>query len=231
MRQVGQIVARLKHGQPLELRHANPYLQEALELENIVYTVEELEAKKGVQLFPNSQPMVLEIGCYMGKTVLELADKNPNLNVLGLDITYKRTVKSGRKIKRLGIENARIGICDARHFITVVPERSFAGVCVFFPDPWKKLKRRKHRLLNEEFLSSLSKIVTHDGFFWFKTDDLEYFEEASKFALQNGWKLEEPKSTEPQELTPSVYKTAFEQLFESKNLPTYGAIFRNGGAL
>lgn len=225
MKQVGNIVAQLKQGVPPALRHQNPYLKEAVELEGVVFTPAELAEKK-LQIFPTSAPVVLEIGCYMGKTVLELAAANPELNVIGLDITYKRSAKSGRKIARENLNNARIGICDGRYFVSVVPESSLEGTCVFFPDPWKKLKQRKNRLLTEEFLNALRAKTAPGGFFWFKTDDLQYFEEAVEHAKMSGWRVSE-EGLVPNGVKGERYQTAFEKLFEQKGEPHYQIIFRN----
>ena len=100
MRKVGTIIDNLRSGEKAPDRHENPYLTEALQLSDFLYTQNELQ-----NIFPNlftemQKPIVLEVGCYMGKNVIEFAAQNPQINFLGIDITYKRVVKSTRKLKR-----------------------------------------------------------------------------------------------------------------------------------
>ena len=52
-----------------------------------------------------------------------------------------------------------------------------------FPRPLGKKKRQvKNRLLNKEFLISLSKVLKKDAFFWFKTDHKPYFDQVVEAA-------------------------------------------------
>lgn len=223
MKQVGSIVERMKQGEIGPARHDNPYLAETLELAGIIHTGTELKSSFP-QIFPDpTRPCVLEIGCYMGKTVLDFAQANPQINILGLDITYKRVAKAGRKIKLDGLVNARIGICDGQGFLNAIPAHSLQGVMVFFPDPWPKKKQRKNRLLNREFFESLKSKLAPGGFFWFKTDHAEYFESAMNCALQSAWKVS-PHESCPAAIAQQAYITVFERLFLEKSLPTYHAV-------
>ncbi|MCA2959122.1 MAG: tRNA (guanosine(46)-N7)-methyltransferase TrmB [Silvanigrellales bacterium] len=225
MKTVGGLIELLKKGESTPERHHNPYLSEALEFSDVLFSGDELLAQFPNLFAENGKPLLLEIGCYLGKNVLEFADKNPGLNVLGVDITYKRVVKSARKIKSENLGNARIGICDARRLVSVVPDGSLAGVCVFFPDPWPKKRHIKNRLLNEEFLPLLRQKLSPNGFFWFKTDSERYFTDVLSLVDPKVWSTSPPDEV-PSELFPDAYVTVFEQLFLTKKLPVYRRVFR-----
>jgi tRNA (guanine-N7-)-methyltransferase len=225
MKTVGGLIERLKRGESTPDRHHNPYLAEALSLEGVLYSAEEL-----LERFPHvfatcDKPLLLEIGCYLGKNVLEFARANPGYNVLGVDITYKRVVKSARKIVADGLGNARIGICEARRLLEAVPDGSLGGVCVFFPDPWPKKRHVKNRLLNEEFLALLRLKLAPGGFFWFKTDSGRYFEEVMERIDPGVWSISQADAV-PAELAPEPYVTVFEQLFLAKGLPIHRRVYR-----
>ena len=137
----GHYLIRLRNNETVKFNPYNQYLLLARQLTGLLYTRPELQAS-----FPNifqdpSLPVVMEIGCFMGYTVLELAGRNPDLNILGVDIKYKRVVKSCNKIKRAGLCNAAIAIGDARELLTVIPDRSLYGILAFFPDPWRRRRR------------------------------------------------------------------------------------------
>ena len=102
----------------------NPYMFEAVKLQGLLYTIPELE-REFPDIFENpALPLVLEVGCYMGHTVMELAEHNPGINVLGLDIKYKRVVKSVRKIERSRLPNAKIALCDVMELLPILKEHS-----------------------------------------------------------------------------------------------------------
>lgn len=225
MRQAGLLVERMKNGQAAPDKHFNPYLHEALDYQGVLLTGAEWQESRA-QTFPrHDRPLLVEVGCYMGKNVLEFAQHNPNWNVLGIDITYKRTVKAARKIRSLGLDNAKILISDARAALSHLPNHSLDGLCVFFPDPWPKKKQRKNRLLQEPFLELLeAKLKPESGFFWFKTDSEDYFDSVRALTSQRNWTESAPDVLPPQ-LEPLPYTTVFEALFVGKNLPIYRRIF------
>lgn len=232
MRQFGTIIDNLKQGKQLPTSHENPYLVQSLDVSGFLLTQQELIQSKKEHLFPKSptNPIVLEIGCYMGKTIIELSQANPDVNFLGLDITYKRVVKSAKKLKSNSIENGKIAICDGRYFLEhIADEQSLSGICVFFPDPWPKKKQKKHRLLNQEFISMAHKKLKKNGFFWFKTDSQDYFFSAQEVLLNSGFVPDDTEDctplTQPRNIAGGPYETAFQKLFQSKHVPFYQRVF------
>jgi tRNA (guanine-N7-)-methyltransferase len=224
VKQIGGIIERMRAGSAAPDRHANPYLNAALQLEKVLLTSDEVKANFPSYFENTTLPVVLEIGCYLGKSVLEFSQANPQLNILGLDITYKRVVKSAKKIKLLNLENARIGICEGKDFLKGLKSNSLLGVCLFFPDPWPKKKQAKNRLVQTEFFEILHDKLCANGFFWFKTDSESYFNEAIENIPLQKFGLDTTHT--PLEFMESSYVTSFEELFISKNLPIYRKILR-----
>jgi tRNA (guanine-N7-)-methyltransferase len=215
----------MKDGQVAPDKHFNPYLHEALEHEGILLTASEWQEGEASPFCDPQKPLLIEVGCYMGKNVLEFAQNNPDWNVLGIDITYKRTVKAARKIKNLGLTNAKILISDARLALAQIPDESLSGLCVFFPDPWPKKKQKKNRLLQEPFLKLLAKKLSpQNGFFWFKTDSADYFESVQELIRAQKWS-ESAADVIPESLAPLPYTTVFEALFQGKSLPIYRRVY------
>lgn len=233
MRKLGTLIDTLKQGGHLPGRHENPYLQEALHLNHFLYTQQELETaeKNALAQCAATHPVVLEIGCYMGKTIVEMAQANPDTFFFGIDITYKRVVKTARKIKNLGLPNAKIAICEGKTFLNrCVPNGSLAGVCVFFPDPWIKDKAGKHRLLSAEFIETLTQKLSPNGFFWLKTDNEPYFQHADALFKQFRFHKQESHSDifpRPESLQGGPYETVFQNIFASQNISFFEGIYLN----
>jgi len=194
---------------------------EAVKLQGLLYTIPELK-REFPHIFENpALPLVLEVGCYMGHTVMELAENNPGINVLGLDIKYKRVVKSARKIKHARLVNAKIALGDVMDVLPILPEHSLYGMLVFFPDPWIKGRHEKHRYLKDNFFSLASSRLAEKGFIWLKTDHKKYFDEIIAAAKQHNFS---EISHLPGKIAQREYRTLFENTFTKKKIPYYQVI-------
>lgn len=227
----GHYLIRLRNNETVKFNPYNQYLLLAKQLTGLLYTGPELRA-----LFPNifqdpSLPVVMEIGCYMGYTVLELAGRNPDLNILGVDIKYKRVVKSCNKIKRAGLRNAAIAIGDARELLAIIPDRSLFGILAFFPDPWRRQKHEKHRFLNDHFFETVSNKLTAKGFIWVKTDSKPYVDEITEKVKKYDFIITEELSLDrDRPLIGEDHRTFFEQLFTQMRQPIYQLFIIKKGA-
>lgn len=216
----GNLLIRLRNGEPVDVAPYNLYLHQAVHLTGLLYTLPELE-----NTFPRifeepSKPTLMEIGCYMGETVAEVAKRNPEFNILGVDIKYKRVVKSCNRIKREKLTNAKIAMADARELIAIIPDRSLFGILAFFPDPWQKRRHEKNRFLDDSFFETASRKLKENGFIWIKTDNRVYFEEVMGRVRKFDYRLTD-KLPLPRPLVGEKYRTFFEQLFQRKKKPIY----------
>jgi tRNA (guanine-N7-)-methyltransferase len=217
----GSWLIRLREGVTCMRVPHNLYMFEAVKLRGLLYTLPELE-REFPNIFENpAQPLVLEVGCYMGHTVIELAEHNPGINVLGLDIKYKRVVKSVRKIKKAKLTNAKIALCNVMGLLPILPEHSVYGMFIFFPDPWIKDRHKKHRYLKEHFFSLASSRLAEGGFIWLKTDQENYFDEITAAAKQYNFSV---LDCLPGKIAQREYRTLFENMFIEKNTPYYQVI-------
>jgi tRNA (guanine-N7-)-methyltransferase len=225
MRKLGTIIDRLKQGGSAPTRHENPYLMKALDLSSYLMTASEVESQSFPFFEDPRQGLILEIGCYLGKNILEFSQQNQNFNFIGLDITYKRGVKAAQKLKLNQISNAKIALCDGLTFLKEdIPDRSLQGVCVFFPDPWPKDRHAKNRLLKQDFVEVLKQKLSPNGFFWFKTDAQTYFETSDALLIENGF-LVESMGKQPKLIQGGPYETAFQKLFREKGIPYYEKVY------
>ena len=111
----------------------------------------------------------------------------------------------------------------AEHFPKYFQERKIDNVYVNFPDPWSKKKWKKHRLLSDEFLQSISKSLVNSGAFLYKTDHREYFEATLKLLQQASYFDLTAYSFDlyNSEYLSGNIKTEFEKLFLSKGQPIH----------
>jgi tRNA (guanine-N7-)-methyltransferase len=140
-------------------------------------------------LFANDRPLALEIGCGVGDFIAQMAALHPDLNFIALDFYNKGCIKTCKRLDKAGLNNVRVLRAEARSFIEacILPE-SLQAVIINCPDPWPKLRHRKRRLVNANFLSYLSGFMKSGADFYFATDFEDYgLDVASFMAEQHGF--------------------------------------------
>ena len=120
--------------------------------------------------FGRPAPLHLEIGCGNGFFLAGLAQQRPDVNLLGIEIRYKRTVLCARKIANAGITNARIARYHAAYLDDLFEPGSLHAIYVNHPDPWSKARHEKNRLISRWFLEDVARLLAPGGVFRLKSD-------------------------------------------------------------
>jgi len=107
--------------------------------------------------FGRKAPLVLEIGFGMGDATATIAAARPEIDFLGIEVHPPGVGALLKRIGELGLANLRIVQHDAVEVLEqMVAPASLAGVHVFFPDPWQKLRHHKRRLVQPGFVRLLA---------------------------------------------------------------------------
>jgi len=173
-------------------------------------------------LFPVTRPLVIELGCGDGSFLLSHAKANPDVNFIGVERLLGRIKKIDRKGRRLGLLNLRGVRIESGYFLEyLLPRHSAESLHVYFPDPWPKMKHRRHRFINDHFPTLASQVLKPRGTIFLRTDDENYFAQMLQvFALDQRYKrIETPSSL-------LALKTDFETEFNARGIPTRHAAFQ-----
>ena len=134
---------------------------------------------------------ILEIGFGAGEHVRDLARENPDKIIIGAEpfmngVASLLSAITDKNSNRVLDEyrNIRIWADDVRDFLRATDSK-FEQIWILHPDPWPKARHEKRRLLNAEFLNTLSQYLSPDGEIIIGTDHWEYFD----------WILEQIKFT------------------------------------
>lgn len=140
-------------------------------------------------VFGNDNPLALEIGCGVGDFIVQMAALHPDINFIALDFYNKGCIKTCKRIEKAGLANVRVLRAEARSFITAcIAAASLHTVIINCPDPWPKLRHRKRRLVNSEFVEFLSGFMVPDADFYFATDFVDYGLDVAEFmSVQSGF--------------------------------------------
>lgn len=100
--------------------------------------------------------MALDVGFGGGRFTLELAQRHPEWNVLGLEIRDHLVEELQAQAEAANLRNLHAMVANANlHFDTLVPDASLAFVAVNFPDPWYKKRHQKRRVVRNDWIEGM----------------------------------------------------------------------------
>ena len=159
----------------------------------------EENAGKWMQAFKKEQPLYLEIGCGKGGFAGQLALKNPDKNIIALDIKVdmlgvgRRTIvnlfedagKTQDDITNLLLVKYNVAMLDKIITADDKIDRLFINFC----NPWPRAKHKKRRLTYYKKLEMYKTFLKPDSEIRFKTDDDELFDESLEYFEQSGYEI------------------------------------------
>ena len=97
-------------------------------------------------VFGRQAPRILEIGFGMGEATARIAQARPDLDFLAIEVYPAGVGALLRRLEGEAIGNVRVIEHDAVEVLRdMITPGTLAGVHVFFPDPWPKVRHHKRR--------------------------------------------------------------------------------------
>ena len=128
--------------------------------------------------FGRNAPQVLEIGFGMGDASAAIAQALPGTDFIGVEVHTPGVGALLKQIGERGLTNLRLIQHDAVDVLEqMIEPASLAGVHVFFPDPWHKLKHNKRRLIQPAFVQLLVSRLAPASYLHCATDWQPYAEQ------------------------------------------------------
>lgn len=129
------------------------------------------------QLFGSKAPLVVEIGFGNGEATWQMAQRQPDHHFIGIEVHPPGVGSLLQRLDEHRLTNVRIFMGDAVPFLRDrIPDRSLAGVRIFFPDPWPKKRHHKRRIVQADFAALLAEKLTPGGVLHLATDWEPYAE-------------------------------------------------------
>ena len=184
------------------------------------------ESLDAADLFERPAPAVIEVGSGKGMFLVAAAQKDPGRNYLGIEIAGKYARYAASRLVRREVTNARVISGDALAVFRKLPADTIAEVHVYFPDPWWKKRHRKRRVLNEQFLVDVQRVLQPGGRLHFWTDVKEYFD-ATLELIAEVTSLAGPRDVAERPSEHDLdYHTNFERRTRKSGRAVYRAEFR-----
>lgn len=130
-----------------------------------------------VEIFGNANPVVLEIGFGMGKSLVEMARQNPDRNYIGIEVHTPGVGACIAYAVEQGVKNLRVICHDATEILRdSIGDHTLGGLQLYFPDPWQKAKHHKRRIVQPAFVERVLQKLATGGFIHMATDWENYAE-------------------------------------------------------
>jgi len=191
-------------------------------MDNLIYQLPTiLEPLKLAALFPQAQPLEVELGCGDASFLIEYARRRPASNFIGVERLLGRLQKLDRKGRRAGLHNVRGIRIESSYFLRyLLPPQAATALHIYFPDPWPKKKHHRHRLINEHFPALARAALAPGGCVFLRTDDADYFAQMNEVF---GAAREFAAADTPPSL--AEITTDFEREFNARGIPTFRAAY------
>ena len=135
------------------------------------YVILEPEAAKGKwhQIFGNDNPIHIEVGSGKGAFITGMAQQNPDINYIGIDIQLSVLSYALDKVLASGVENVKLLRVDG------------SALTNYFEDGevdmmYLKSRHEKRRLTYKTVLDTYKQILPKNGEIHLKTDNRGFFE-------------------------------------------------------
>jgi tRNA (guanine-N7-)-methyltransferase len=190
-----------------------PWAIDYLESNDHIVDVNNTYSKKIKEFFSTAQPIHIEVGTGMGTFITTLAQNNPGINYVGIEIDKNVLIRVTEKVLELGLTNVRLLLLDANKLMEYFNENEVDKVYLNFSDPWPKTRHAKRRLTHSNFLSSYKMLLKEQSIVEFKTDNKGLFEFSLMSMNAYGMKFEnlnlDVHDDEPKENIRTEYEEKF----------------------
>lgn len=162
-------------------------------IESSSYVIDKPEDLKGKwkDHFGNNNPIHIEVGMGKGKFIIENAERNPNINYIGIEKFSSVLVRAIEKLdeREDEVNNLLFIRFDAEYINNIFEKDEVERIYLNFSDPWPKARHAKRRLTSKEFLARYDQFLVESGEIIFKTDNKDLFDFSLEQVKEADWKL------------------------------------------
>jgi len=133
--------------------------------------------------FKNDNPIVLELGCGKGEYTTGLAEINPNINYIGMDIKGARIYKGAKTVIEKNLNNVSFIRSSIEPIQSFFSENEISEIWLTFSDP--QPNKPKKRLSSSIFLNKYRSFLKPNAIIHLKTDSILLYEYTTSLVEKN----------------------------------------------
>lgn len=166
----------------------------------------------------------LEIGFGNGEFLVKMAEKFKDELFFGIEYQKKYFYKALKRADVCNVKNVRLFCSEAKstlHFL--FPDNFFDKIHINFPDPWPKKRHAERRLIDEDFVKEIDRILKEGGKVFVASDVEGYFNNIVSLFKKNHFVELDPSAHFPYE---RPFQTKYEKAFLSANKKIFYSILK-----
>ena len=176
----------------------------------------------------SARELHVELGTGKGDFITQIAERNPQINFIGLEVEATCVLAAARKVREKNLSNVKLIVFDVSNIAEIFSEHEVDRLYINFCDPWPKKRHAKRRLTNIKFLELYKKILKAGGEIYFKTDNRGLFDYSlEQFALA-GFEIRDVTNDLHADEPPNNIRTEYENKFSEQGVPINFCIARFG---
>lgn len=122
----------------------------------------------------NALKLALEVGFGGGEHLYHAAKHDPETLYIGAEPFIDGVMKLVTVLDEHPLDNIRIFNDDVRLLMAEMPDGCLDDCYVLFPDPWRKTRHHKRRLIQHPFLDEVHRLLKPEGRLLLATDHRDY---------------------------------------------------------
>jgi len=146
-----------------------------------------LKGNWAAQVFGNQNPVILELGCGKGEYTVQLGEKYPETNFIGVDIKGARLHTGAKQALGKQLKNVAFLRTNIEGIDRFFAPGEVAEIWLTFPDP--QMKKTSRRLTSSFFIERYRQILVSGGKIHLKTDSNFQFTYTSELAHVNKFEI------------------------------------------
>ena len=146
-----------------------------------------LKGRWSKDFFQNDKPIILELGCGKGDYTIDLAERNPSCNYIGVDIKGARLWKGAKYAEEHSLPNVAFLRTRIEFIESLFAPEEVSEIWITFADP--QIGREKKRLTAPLFMNRYRNFLKKGGIIHLKTDSRYLHEYTLAMAQQNNLQI------------------------------------------
>ena len=134
-------------------------------------------------------PVWVEIGFGGGEHLVHMAQRNPQVALIGCEPFVNGVAMLLGRIREAGVSNLMVHPGDARDLFDVLPGGLVQKAFLNYPDPWPKARHHRRRFVVPETLAGLARVMAAGAEFRVATDIADYVRQTLEEVPLAGFEL------------------------------------------
>lgn len=179
----------------------------------------ELKACWREKFFKNDHPLILELGCGRGEYTVNLAQKFPEKNFIGIDWKGARLWRGAKTVEEEQMKNVGFLRIQIQNIAAFFGPEEVDEIWITFPDPQPQRTRERKRLTAPVFLDRYKQFLKPGGMVHLKTDSSFFYEYTREVIQTRNYKV----FTDTNDLYASAWlddilsiRTTYEKIWQDK---------------